>query len=163
VTCVVVAGIAAPFVYFQYGPLPIEVQTSPAVVIDYLNTTGSWSINRTSYSLKVSICPIFHGWTGGTYRCEFRILNPMNITQYETSAAFIYGWTVPGNEATFTIQGSNVTGEPNGTIAMMPYVGILHVGISARLPDLGGGEFTNHIVVGLVGRGCYSLPCQEAS
>lgn len=161
VTCVVIVAVVAPFAYLQYGPLPIEVQTSSAVVIDYDNTTGAWSINRTSYSLDVSICPTFHGWTGGTYTCEFTVANPMNITQYEMAVGFGYGWTVPGNNPTLTTWGSNVTNEPNGTIALMPFGGTLYVNVSARLPDSGGGDFTNYVIVAMVGWGCYRVPCVQ--
>lgn len=158
--CAVLGGALATGAWLQYGPLPIEVRTSSDVLIDYEFPAGAMPINQTSYSLNVSICPTFHGWTGGTFTCEFTISNPMNLTQYEWGIGFLYGWTVPG-KADLTTVGSNVTFEPNGTIALMPLTGLLRVSISATLPDEGGGEFTNHIAVGMVGWGCYNEVCSE--
>jgi len=161
IMCLVLAAITAPFAYLQYGPLPIQVETSSTVIVDYINTTGSWPITMTSYQLNVSVCATFHGWTGGTYSCTFTVSNPMNVTQYYFALGFHYGWVVPGNRPTLTIQGSNVTGEPNGTVAMMPHTGELSFSVSARLPEQGGGDFTNHVLVGMIGWGCYTVPCAQ--
>lgn len=153
ILCAVVIAVAIPGVYWGWH---LEVHTN--VLIDYQNSTGSWSINRTTFSLEVSVCPSYSGWAYGTYSCEFTISNPMDIPQYLQTEGVAYGWTVPGDNPTMSSWGSNTTVEPNGTIQLMPAVGVWHVDITARLPGQ-GGDYTNTFAVSMSGWGCYQIPC----